>query len=99
MTGGERSSFLRNGRCETKARPVRQGGMAQDQQPRELLRTFYDALNRDDLDAALRLCGEDVEVYQPPDVVASVPAKGHKDVGTYLHGWFESWHAYEPEPE
>jgi len=73
--------------------------MAQDQQHRELLRNFYDALNRDDLDAALRLCGEDVEVYQAPDVVASMPAKGHKDVATYLHGWFESWHAYEPEPE
>jgi len=64
--------------------------MAQDQQHHELLRNFYDALNRDDLDAALRLCGEDVEVYQAPDVVASMPAKGHKDVATYLHGWFDS---------
>lgn len=74
--------------------------MAQEnQQHRELLRNFYDALNRDDLDAAVRLCDERVEVYQPPEVVASVPAKGRRDVATYLRGWFESWHAYQAEPE
>jgi uncharacterized protein len=73
--------------------------MAQDQQHHEVLRNFYDALNRDDLDAAIRLCHENVEVYQPPEVVASIPAKGHKDVASYLRGWFESWHAYQPEPE
>jgi ketosteroid isomerase-like protein len=64
-----------------------------------LLRNFYDALNRDDLEAALRLCHENVEVYQSPEVVAAVPPRGHKDVANYLRGWFESWHAYAPEPE
>jgi uncharacterized protein len=69
------------------------------QQHLQLLRNFYDALNRDDLEAALGLCDENVEVYQPPNVVSSLPPRGHKDVALYLQGWFDSWHAYAPEPE
>jgi hypothetical protein len=69
------------------------------QQRFALLRDFYDALNRDDMETMLDLCDEKVEVYQPPEVVAAVPPRGHKDVGSYLRGWFESWHAYAPEPE
>ena len=28
-----------------------------------------------------------------------MPARGHKEVASYLRGWFDSWHAYEPAPE
>jgi ketosteroid isomerase-like protein len=64
-----------------------------------LLNSFYEALNRADVDAALDLCDHEVEVYLPPDVVAAVAPRGHRDVGAYLHGWFDSWHVYRPEPE
>ena len=64
-----------------------------------LLRSFYEALNGTDVDAALELCDQEVEVYLPPDVVAAVPPRGHRDVGAYLRGWFDSWHEYRPEPE
>lgn len=64
-----------------------------------LLRSFYDALNTGDVDAALALCAQEVEVYMPPDVVAAVPPRGRRDVGEYLRGWFDSWHVYRPEPE
>ena len=77
----------------------RQAALAQERQHLDLLQNFYDALNRDDLDAAIRLCDENVEVYQPPEVVAAVPPRGHKDVASYLRGWFASWHAYSPQPE
>jgi ketosteroid isomerase-like protein len=65
----------------------------------ELLNSFYEALNGADVDAALELCDTDVEVYMPPNVVASVAPRGHRDVGEYLRGWFDSWHVYRPEPE
>jgi ketosteroid isomerase-like protein len=64
-----------------------------------LLNSFYEALNTADVDAALDLCDQEVEVYMPPDVVAAVPPRGHHDVGEYLRGWFDSWHSYEPRPE
>jgi uncharacterized protein len=73
--------------------------MTEDRQHQDILRDFYDALSREDLDAALGLCGEGVEVYQPPEVVASVPARGHKEVAGYLRGWLASWDAYQPDPE
>jgi ketosteroid isomerase-like protein len=64
-----------------------------------LLNRFYDALNMADVDAALELCDSDVEVYMPSNVVAAVAPRGHRDVGEYLRGWFDSWHVYSPEPE
>jgi ketosteroid isomerase-like protein len=64
-----------------------------------LLNSFYEALNVPDVDAALKLCDSDVEVYMPPNVVAAVAPRGHRDVGKYLRGWFDSWHEYRPEPE
>jgi ketosteroid isomerase-like protein len=64
-----------------------------------LLNSFYEALNTADVDAALDLCDQEVEVYMPPDVVAAVAPRGHRDVGEYLRGWFDSWHVYEPRPE
>lgn len=64
-----------------------------------LLNDFYEALNLGDVDAALELCAGDVEVYMSPDVVAAVPPRGHRDVGEYLRGWFDSWHVYRPDPE
>lgn len=64
-----------------------------------LLTSFYEALNVADVDAVLDLCGREVEVYMPPEVVAAVAPRGHRDVGEYLRGWFDSWHMYRPEPE
>jgi ketosteroid isomerase-like protein len=64
-----------------------------------LLKDFYEALNLADVDAALELCAQEVEVYMPPDVVAAVAPRGHRDVGEYLRGWFDSWHVYRPDPE
>ena len=64
-----------------------------------LLTSFYEALNGADVDAALELCDSEVEVYMSPDVVAAVAPHGHRDVGEYLRGWFDSWHLYRPEPE
>jgi len=64
-----------------------------------LLNRFYDALNVADVEAALELCDSEVEVYMPSNVVAAVAPRGHRDVGEYLRGWFDSWHVYSPEPE
>lgn len=64
-----------------------------------LLHRFYEALNRRDFDGALALCDAEVEVYMPPEVVAAVAPRGHRDVGEYLRGWFDSWHLYRPQPE
>jgi ketosteroid isomerase-like protein len=64
-----------------------------------LLNEFYAALNSDDVDKAVELCGEDVEVWLNPNVVAAVAPRGQREVADYLHGWFDSWHAYSPNPE
>ena len=64
-----------------------------------LLNSFYEALSVADVDAVLDLCDREVEVYMPPDVVAAVAPRGHRDVGDYLRGWFDSWHLYQPRPE
>jgi len=64
-----------------------------------LLKGFYEALNVGDVDAALESCTDEVEVYVPPEVVATVAPRGHRDVGEYLRGWFDSWQVYRPDPE
>jgi ketosteroid isomerase-like protein len=64
-----------------------------------VLNSFYEALNGADVDAALELCDTRVEVYMAPNVVAAVAPRGHREVGEYLRGWFESWQVYQPEPE
>ena len=64
-----------------------------------LLKGFYEALNVGDVDAALESCADEVEVYVPPEVVATVAPRGHRDVGEYLRGWFDSWQVYRPDPE
>jgi ketosteroid isomerase-like protein len=69
------------------------------QQDVALLNSFYEALNGADVDAALELCDQEVEVYTAPNVVAAAAPRGHRDVGEYLRGWFDSWHVYRPEPE
>ena len=65
----------------------------------DLLRNFYAALERSDVDSAIGLCDPDVEVYLNPDVVATLPPKGHKEVASYLRGWFDSWDKYTPRPQ
>jgi uncharacterized protein len=68
------------------------------QPPVELIRDFYEALSRDDVDSAVELCDPDVEVYLNPDVVAALPPRGRKEVADYLRGWFDSWDKYVPRP-
>jgi ketosteroid isomerase-like protein len=70
-----------------------------DQAHLELLRDFYDALGRNDVESAVGLCDPEVEVYLNPEVVAALAPKGHKEVASYLHGWFDSWDKYAPRPE
>jgi ketosteroid isomerase-like protein len=70
-----------------------------DQAHVDLLREFYDALNRDDVDSAVELCDPDVRVWLNPDVVAALPPRGHKEVASYLRGWFASWDVYVPRPQ
>ena len=42
----------------------------------DVLRRFYDAINDEDVEAAMDLCDRQVQVYLPPDVV-----KVSSDVG------------------
>ena len=70
-----------------------------DQAHVDLLREFYDALNRDDVDPAVQLCDPDVRVWLNPEVVAALPPRGYKEVAKYLRGWFDSWDAYVPRPQ
>jgi ketosteroid isomerase-like protein len=70
-----------------------------DQANVDLLRQFYEALNRDDVDSAIGLCDPDVRVWLNPDVVAALPRRGYKEVANYLRDWFDSWDAYVPQPE
>jgi ketosteroid isomerase-like protein len=65
----------------------------------ELLQNFYDALGRGEVESAIGLCDPEVEVYLNPDVVATVPPKGRKEVASYLRGWLDSWDKYAPRPE
>jgi ketosteroid isomerase-like protein len=64
----------------------------------DLLQDFYEALGRNDVESAVGLCDPEVEVYLNPDVVAALPPKGHKEVASYLRGWFDSWDKYAPQP-
>jgi ketosteroid isomerase-like protein len=70
-----------------------------DQAHVDLLREFYDALHRNDVDSAVELCDPDVRVYLNPDVVAALPPRGQKEVAHYLRGWLDSWDAYVPRPQ
>jgi ketosteroid isomerase-like protein len=70
-----------------------------DQAQVDLLREFYDALTHDDVDRAVQLCDPDVRVWLNPDVVAALPPRGHKEVASYLRGWFDSWDTYVPRPQ
>lgn len=65
----------------------------------EVLKRFYEAINDEDVDAAMNLCDGKVEVYLPPDVVSAVAPRGHRDVSAYLREFMDSWHMYRPEPE
>jgi ketosteroid isomerase-like protein len=68
----------------------------------ELLRRFYEAFNQRDLDAALELCTDDVQIYKDPEVVEMVAAftpRGQELVAQYLRVWLESWDDYNARPE
>ena len=69
------------------------------QHDEQLLMRFYEALNGGHFEDAMDLCKQEVEVYQPPEVVSAMPPRGHREVSRYLRQFFESWHMYEPEPE
>ena len=65
----------------------------------DVLRRFYDAINDEDVEAAMDLCDRQVQVYLPPDVISAVPPRGLRDVSAYLREFMDSWHMYRPEPE
>jgi ketosteroid isomerase-like protein len=65
----------------------------------QLLRQFYEGLNSSDLDAVMSLCDQHVEVYTSPDQMSAIPPRGQKRVADYLHGWLQSWDAYQAELE
>jgi ketosteroid isomerase-like protein len=69
------------------------------QHDEQLLMRFYEALNGGHFEDAMDLCKQEVEVYQPPEVVSAMPPRGHREVSRYLREFFASWHMYEPEPE
>jgi ketosteroid isomerase-like protein len=64
-----------------------------------ILKRFYEALNDEDVGAAMDLCTSQVEVYVPPDVVSAVAPRGRRDVSAYLREFMDSWHMYRPHPE
>lgn len=68
-------------------------------QDAQLLTRFYEALNERDFEAVMDLCDPDVEVYQSPEIVAHLPARGRRDVTDYLQEFFASWHLYRPRPQ
>jgi ketosteroid isomerase-like protein len=65
----------------------------------DVLKRFYEAINDQDVDAAIDLCDQRVEVYLSPNVVSAVAPRGHRDVSAYLREFMGSWHMYRPEPE
>jgi ketosteroid isomerase-like protein len=70
-----------------------------DQAHVDRIRSFYEALHREDVDSAVGLCDPAVSIWLNPNVVAALPPQGHKEVASYLRGWFDSWDAYVPRPQ
>jgi ketosteroid isomerase-like protein len=70
-----------------------------DQAHVDRIRSFYEALHREDVDSAVGLCDPEISIWLNPDVVAQLPPRGYKEVASYLHGWFDSWDAYVPRPQ
>jgi ketosteroid isomerase-like protein len=70
-----------------------------DQAHVDRIRSFYEALHREDVDSAVGLCDPEISIWLNPDVVAQLPPQGYKEVASYLRGWFDSWDAYVPRPQ
>jgi ketosteroid isomerase-like protein len=65
----------------------------------EILRNFYEALNRGDLNAALELCERDASLYAPTMVAAGRFRDSDNRAAWYLERWFRDWDKYQPEPQ
>ena len=64
----------------------------------EIVRTAFDAFSRDDIQAVLRLCDEDVVVTQPPELPGVSPQqRGHSGVLEAFSIWPEQWDDYAIE--
>jgi ketosteroid isomerase-like protein len=65
----------------------------------EVLRNYYDALNRGDPGTALELCDPDGEAYVATEPGADAVHRGRRRIASYLEAWLETWDEYHPEPE
>ena len=64
------------------------------------LETLYEAINRADLDAVLRLQAEDVEWHGPrvfPDLAG--PHRGHEGIRAYTQEVMDAWSEFRVIPE
>jgi ketosteroid isomerase-like protein len=65
----------------------------------ETIRRIYDALARDDLDAAFRFMADDIEYVNPPYAVEAGSRRGHEGIREnveHMRGAFEHWR-FQPE--
>ncbi|HXF00975.1 MAG TPA: nuclear transport factor 2 family protein [Solirubrobacterales bacterium] len=64
----------------------------------EIVRAAFDASNRDDMQAVLRLCDEDIVVTQPPELPGASPQqRGHSGVVEAFSIWPDQWDDYQIE--
>jgi ketosteroid isomerase-like protein len=64
----------------------------------EIVRTAFAAFDRDDIDAVLRLCAEDILIVQPPELPdVSREQRGHRGVLEAFAIWPAQWEDYRVE--
>ncbi len=64
----------------------------------EIVRAAFDASNRDDMQAVLRLCDEDIVVTQPMELPGASPhQRGHGGVLEAFSIWPDQWDEYHIE--
>jgi uncharacterized protein len=64
----------------------------------EIVRNAFAAFDRGDIEGVLRLCAEDIVIYQPPELPdASREQHGHRGVLEAFAIWPEQWDDYRME--
>jgi len=64
----------------------------------EIVRSAFAAVERDDMQAVLRLCDEDIVIKQPPELPGVSPEqRGHQGVLEAFAIWPEQWDDYRIE--
>ena len=64
----------------------------------EIVRTAFAAAEREDMDAVLGLCAEDIVITQPPELPGASPEQhGHAGVLEAFAIWPEQWEDYRTE--